>query len=81
VRKLKHLQQAVAVTVADLIRDERGSAFRDGPGFYRGTVNGFQFLSESHSATDARYSGRVSVPVLWDNETRQIVNDSEDDIY
>ena len=64
VRKLKRLEQAVGVTVADPIRDERGWAFRDGPGFNRDTVNGFQFLSEAYSATDAQYSGRVSVPVL-----------------
>ena len=80
VRKLKRLEQAVGVTVADPIRDERGWAFRDGPGFGRDTVNSFQFLSEAYLATDAQYSGRVSVPVLWDKETRQIVNNSEDDI-
>jgi putative glutathione S-transferase len=72
------LEQAVGVTVADPIRDERGWAFRDGPGFNRDPVNGFQFLSEAYSATDAKYSGRVSVPVLRDKETRQIVNNSED---
>jgi putative glutathione S-transferase len=80
VRKLKRLEQAVGVTVADPIRDERGWAFRDGPGFGRDKVNGFQFLSEAYLATDAKYSGHVSVPVLWDKETRQIVNNSEDDI-
>ncbi|HXI69958.1 MAG TPA: glutathione S-transferase family protein [Verrucomicrobiae bacterium] len=80
VRKLKRLEQAVGVTVADPVRDERGWAFRDGPGFGRDTVNGFQFLSEAYLAADAKYSGHVSVPVLWDNETRQIVNNSEDDI-
>jgi glutathionyl-hydroquinone reductase len=80
VRKLKRLEQAIGVTVADPIRDERGWAFRDGPGFGRDTVNGFQFLSEAYLATDAKYSGRVSVPVLWDKQTRQIVNNSEDDI-
>ena len=80
VRKLKHLEQAIGVTVADPIRDERGWAFRDGPGFSRDLVNGFQFLSEAYLATDAQYSGRVSVPVLWDKQTRQIVNNSEDDI-
>lgn len=66
--------------MADPIRDERGWAFRDGPGFSRDPINGFQFLSEAYLATDAQYSGRVSVPVLWDKETRQIVNNSEDDI-
>ena len=80
VRKLKHLEQAIGVTVADPIRDERGWAFRDGPGFSRDPINGFQFLSEAYLATDAQYSGRVSVPVLWDKQTRQIVNNSEDDI-
>ena len=79
-RKLKRLEQAVGVTVADPIRDDRGWAFRDGPGFSPDPINGFQFLSEAYSATDAKYSGRVSVPVLWDKETRQIVNNSEDDI-
>jgi len=79
VRKLKHLEQTIGVTV-DPIRDERGWAFRDGPGFSRDSINGFQFLSEAYLATDAQYSGRVSVPVLWDKQTRQIVNNSEDDI-
>jgi glutathionyl-hydroquinone reductase len=80
IRKLKRLEHGVGVTVADPIRDERGWAFRDGPGFGRDMVNGFQFLSEAYLATDAKYSGHVSVPVLWDKETRQIVNNSEDDI-
>src|SRR5436190_22659457 len=80
VRKLKHLEQAIGVTVADPIRDERGWAFRDGPGFSRDPINGFQFLNDAYLATDAQYSGRVSVPVLWDKQTRQIVNNSEDDI-
>ncbi|MGH7954113.1 MAG: glutathione S-transferase family protein, partial [Limisphaerales bacterium] len=80
VRKLKRLEQTIGVTVADPIRDEHGWAFRDGPGFSRDPINGFQFLSEAYLATDAQYSGRVSVPVLWDKQTRQIVNNSEDDI-
>jgi putative glutathione S-transferase len=80
VRKLKRLEPAIGVTVADPIRDERGWAFRDGPGFSHDPINGFQFLSQAYLATDASYSGRVSVPVLWDKKTRQIVNNSEDDI-
>jgi putative glutathione S-transferase len=80
VRKLKRLEQAIGVTVVDPIRDERGWAFRDGPGFSRDPVNGFQFLSEAYLATDPQYSGRVSVLVLWDRQSRQIVNNSEDDI-
>jgi len=80
VRKLKGLEEAIGVTVVDPIRDERGWAFRDGPGYSKDPVNGFQFLSEAYQRTDSAYSGRVTVPVLWDKETRTIVNNSEDDI-
>src|SRR5678815_2001990 len=37
-------------------------------------------LREAYFATDADFRGRVTVPVLWDNETRRIINNSEDDI-
>ena len=43
-------------------------------------VNGFEFLSEAYIATDPDYKERVTVPVLWDKETRKIVNNCEDDI-
>lgn len=80
VRHLKGLEQVIGVTVVDPIRDERGWAFRDGPGYSHDPVNGFQFLSEAYTATQPGYKGRVTVPVLWDKETRRIVNNSEDDI-
>jgi len=80
VLKLKRLENTVGVTVVDPVRDERGWAFRDGPGYSRDPVNGFRFLAEAYLASDPRFAGRVTVPVLWDKETRQIVNNSEDDI-
>lgn len=80
VRNLKGLQNVVGVTVVDPIRDERGWAFRDGPGYSHDPVNGFAFLSEAYAATDPHFRGRVTVPVLWDKQTRRIVNNSEDDI-
>ena len=43
-------------------------------------VNGFHFLSEAYAATDPNFDERVTVPVLWDKETRKIVNNCEDDI-
>ncbi len=80
VHKLKALEHVIGVTVVDPVRDERGWAFRDGPGYSRDPVNGFSLLSEAYMATDAQYKGRVTVPVLWDKETKRIVNNSEDDI-
>lgn len=80
VRHLKGLDDAVGMTVVDPVRDDRGWAFRDGPGHSRDPVNGFAFLSEAYEATKPGFKGRVTVPVLWDKQTRSIVNNSEDDI-
>ena len=68
------------MTVVDPVRDERGWAFRDGPGHSADPINGFKFLSEAYAATDPNFDGRVTVPVLWDKETKKIVNNCEDDI-
>jgi putative glutathione S-transferase len=80
VRQLKKLDYVIGVTVADPVRDERGWAFRDGPGHSHDPVNGFSFLREAYLATEPEFRGRWTVPVLWDKQTRRIVNNSEDDI-
>lgn len=80
VRTLKNLQTVIGMTVVDPIRDERGWAFREGPRHSRDPINGFQFLREAYHATDPTYAGRVTVPVLWDTVTKQIVTNSDDDL-
>jgi putative glutathione S-transferase len=80
VRQLKHLEPVIGMTVVDPIRDERGWAFRDGPGHSHDPINGFHFLSEAYEATDPAYRGRVTVPVLWDTVTKRIVSNSDDDL-
>ncbi len=87
-RKLKGLEGAIGMTVVDPIRDEEGWAFRDPSGKIQpgapfestDPVNGFQFLSEAYKVTDPHFDQRVTVPVLWDKETKRIVNNCEDDI-
>lgn len=80
VRKLKKLEGIIGMTVVDPIRDKRGWAFREGPGHSLDPINGFRFLSEAYRATDPRYRGRVTVPVLWDTVTSRIVTNSDDDL-
>jgi putative glutathione S-transferase len=80
VRQLKKLEDIIGMTVVDPIRDERGWAFQEGSRHTADPINGFQFLSEAYRATDPHYSLRVTVPVLWDSETRCIVSNSDDDI-
>ena len=77
-RRLMGLEEAIGMSVVDPIRDERGWAFTGGE--YVDEVNGFAFLSEAYDATDPRYRGRVSTPVLWDREEGRIVNNESADI-
>jgi glutathionyl-hydroquinone reductase len=79
-RHLRRLEGTVSMTVADPIRDERGWAFRKGPGYDEDPIEGFKFLSEAYRLSDPEFSDRVTVPVLWDKVARRIVNNSEDDI-
>ena len=76
-RMLKGLEDVIGMSVVDPIRDERGWAFG---GEYSDPVNGFRFLGEAYAATDASHKGRLSVPVLWDKETKRIVNNESADI-
>lgn len=79
-RRLKGLADVIGMTVVDPIRDERGWAFREGPGWSADPVNGFAFLAEAYAATDPAWQGRVTVPVLWDRRTGSIVNNESEDI-
>jgi putative glutathione S-transferase len=80
VRKLKGLEDAIGMTVVDPIRDDLGWRFGDGPGVERDPLNGWSYLAEAYRATDAHYHGRVTVPVLWDTQTKTIVSNNDDDI-
>ena len=80
VRKIKKLERVIGMTVVDPIREDGGWAFRNGPGHTIDPVNGWAFLRQAYIATDSEYHSRVTVPVLWDKETRRIVSNSDDDI-
>ena len=80
VRMLKGLEDVVTMSVVDPVRDERGWRFGEGRGHGPDPVNGFGFLSEAYTATQADYGGRVTVPVLWDRRTRRIVNNESSEI-
>ncbi len=73
VRKLLKLEDVITMSVVNPIRDERGWAFGDGPGFSEDPIRGFEFLSEAYLATDPDYQGRWTVPAVWDRATEAIV--------
>ena len=80
VRRLKLLEDVISLSVVDPIRDERGWAFTGAPGTDADDVNGFRFLAEAYHASDPDYHGRITVPVLWDRETRRIVNNESSEV-
>jgi len=80
VRRLLKLEDVISMSVVDPIRDDRGWAFRDGPGYSSDPVNGFQFLSEAYLATDPSYTGRYTVPCIWDRQTGRLVTNNYPDI-
>jgi len=78
VRRLMGLEDAIGISFVDPIRDERGWAFT-GDG-YVDQAGGMRYLSEAYLATDPEYAARVTVPVLWDKQTGEIVSNESADI-
>jgi len=77
-RVVKGLEQAISISYVDPFRDARGWAFTGGD--FVDPLNGFTFLREAYEATDAGFDEHVTVPVLWDKETGQIVNNESSEI-
>jgi glutathionyl-hydroquinone reductase len=76
-RKLMGLEDALTVTVVHPHMGEHGWELRDYPGATPDTVNHARYLHEVYTRAAADYTGRVTVPVLWDKEQGTIVcNDS-----
>lgn len=76
-RKLKQLEQAISVSVVEPVMSSEGWAFsRELPDH----VNGFSHLHQLYTRSEPHYSGRVSVPVLWDKRTNAIVNNESAEI-
>ena len=80
VRRLLGLENAISMSVVDPVRDERGWAFREGRGHGPDPICNFQFLSEAYLRTDPGYTGRYTVPCIWDRVTGRLVTNNFPDI-
>lgn len=76
VRKLKKLEDAISMTIVHPDMLENGWTFGDDPE----PVNGFKYLYQVYQAAAPSYSGRVTVPVLWDKQRQMIVNNESAEI-
>lgn len=79
-RKLKGLEDLITVTVVEPFLTDQGWRFGDFPGSTIDPLNGAAFLHELYSRVDPAYTGRATVPVLWDKQQGVIVNNESADI-
>ena len=79
-RKLKKLEDVITLSVVDDFKGDEGWFFSDAPGCIPDSVNGAHYLREVYVRAKADYTGRVSVPVLWDKATGTIVNNESPEI-
>ena len=79
-RKLKELESVISMSILEPVMGEQGWEFGSGPGRTTDMVNSKRRLGEIYLLADPRYTGRVSVPVLWDKERHTIVNNESPEI-
>lgn len=79
-RTLKGLENMVSLSVVNWLMDVQGWTFEPGEGVIPDKINKAQFLSEVYTKADPTYSGRVTVPILWDQQTEAIVNNESSEI-
>ncbi|MCC5859973.1 MAG: glutathione S-transferase C-terminal domain-containing protein [Ectothiorhodospiraceae bacterium] len=80
VRSLKGLKDMIGVTVVNPRLSDQGWRFGGYPGADDDALNGADYIHELYTRADPHFSGRATVPVLWDRETRTIVNNESADI-
>ena len=64
----------ISLSVVHWLMLENGWTFADGPGVLKDPLQGAQFLHEIYTRADPTYTGRVTVPVLWDKATDTLVS-------
>ena len=77
---LKKLESVISTSFVHPVRDEKGWRFESNNTQYFDEINGFSYLMEAYKIMDSQYDMRVTVPVLWDKQTKQIVNNESSDI-
>ncbi len=79
-RKLKKLEDVISVDVVHHFMGEHGWTFLKEDGATGDTLYGSDYLHQIYTKADPSYSGRVTVPVLWDKQTQTIVSNESSEI-
>ena len=79
-RKLKGLESLIDVSVVSFLMLENGWTFDKAHGSTGDKLGDLKFLHQRYTTDTANYTGRVTVPVLWDKQTNRIVNNESAEI-
>ena len=79
-RKLKGLENMISLSVVNPIMREHGWTFRAGYKVQPDLIHGAEFMHQVYTAAMPDYSGRVTVPVVWDRQHNTIVSNESADI-
>jgi len=79
-RKLKGLEDIISISVVHYLMGSNGWNFDKTEGVIPDGINNSKYLYEVYLKSSKDYSGRVTVPVLWDKETNQIVSNESSEI-
>ncbi len=79
-RKLKKLDDAISISVVEPALSDQGWQFGTFPGANRDDLNGATYMHELYTRAAPTFTGRATVPVLWDKEKKTIVNNESADI-
>lgn len=80
IRKLKKLEDMISVTVVEPFLTDQGWGFGDYPGSEQDPLFDAKFMHEIYTRADPTFTGRATVPVLWDTMNDTIVNNESADI-
>lgn len=79
-RRLKGLEKMIDVSVVHWFMAEHGWTFQQGPGVVADPLFNAEYMHQIYTQADPHYSGRVTVPVLWDKQQQTIVSNESADI-
>ena len=79
-RALKGLGHAIGMSVVHWLSREHGWTFEPAPGVVPDAVKGARYLHEVYAKASPKYTGRVTVPALWDRKRGTIVNNESSEL-
>jgi glutathionyl-hydroquinone reductase len=79
-RQLMGLESVIGLSAVDPVMGDEGWFFSDFPGSIPDSVNGVQYLRDIYLKAEPGFTGRVTVPILWDKQTGTIVNNESREV-